>query len=456
LINQHHINIIIMATRFTRYEPVPQAAYQVDFVSVNCGKIIASSKRKIRFKFGYSNQEALNEGKTGQDCRGSEHEITIIWSLSSGKQAIAYDQKEVYFDVGDTTQSKISHTFKDQRGHTIQVKAHAANMSTKSVPDPHWQQYDILINGVSFFRMPKIFEIGVVPKVDTNDDASFKLAPKFAEYSSPNEGILSSEEQPNEPPEVADLLSFDDFESAALPPAPVQAVSTTQQTYNVPPTTQAPPIQQQTYNMPPTQAPPIQQMTYAAPAPTHEQIQQQSYAPAITNQQEMNNAPVPTNQFQQPYGEGPPTPQGVQPSTNFVAPTPMATTYAQAPQPVTPPQEDPNSTALVPSQTAPTAGYGVGGVDKLVNLDNLFGTTSPVTQQSVDAKMQEANAHKSLSQLQGSNTTATTEWNVPVMNPFNTFAPANQQQQQQQQPPMYGYPAQQPPQQPFQQQGFGY
>ena len=54
----------------------------------------------------------------------------------------------------------------------------------------------------------------------------------------------------------------------------------------------------------------------------------------------------------------PPTPQAVQPSTNFVAPTPMATTYTQAPQPVTPPQEDPNSTALVPSQTAPTAaGY---------------------------------------------------------------------------------------------------
>lgn len=427
-----------MATRFTRYESVPQTAYQVDFVSVNCGKIVPSSKRKIRFKFGYSNQEALNEGKTGQDCRGSEHEITIIWSLSSGKQAIAYDQKEVYFDVGDTTQSKVSHTFKDQRGHTIQVKAHAANMSTKSVPDPHWQQYDILINGVSFFRMPKIFEIGVVPKVDTNDDASFKLAPKFAEYSSSNEGILPPEEQPNEPPEVADLLSFDDFESAALPPAPVQAVST-----------------QQTYNVPPTQAPPIQQMTYASPAPTHEQIQQQSYAPAITTNQQQsyqqNDAPVPTNQFQQPYGEVPPTPQSVQPSTNFVAPTPMATTYTQAPQPVTPPQEDHNSNALVPSHTAPTAGYGVNGVDKLVNLDNLFGTTSPVTQESVDTKMHEANALKSLSQFQGSNTT--TEGNVPVMNPFNTFAPANQQQQQ---PPMYGYPAQQPPQQPFQQQGFGY
>ncbi|KAL7550794.1 hypothetical protein ACHAWF_014002, partial [Thalassiosira exigua] len=204
----------------------PQVAYQVDYVAVNCGKIVAASKRRIRFKFGYTNLHALSQGKTSHDCRGSEHEVVIEWSLSSGKQAIAFDQQEVFFDVGGTTQSKLTHCWKDSLGHTLEVKVHAASMSTKFNPDADWKQYDLIIDGVSFFLMPKIFEIGT----GGNAPESFKLKPKFSQYTPnrPHQALFTeaknesnrttkailppecSKPQPD-PVKVADLLSFDEF-----------------------------------------------------------------------------------------------------------------------------------------------------------------------------------------------------------------------------------------------------
>lgn len=204
---------------------VPHQCYQVDFAAVNCGKMVAASKRRIRFKFGYTNVEAMSDGCTGQDCRGSEHDVTITWSLSSGKQSVVYDGKEMYFDVGDTT--KVKCTFKDKDDHTIEVKAHAAPMSTKSTPDPDWRQYDLLIDGISYFRYPKIYQLGVFD-TDQREDGSVPLAfrnkspraetsqRRSAEgpsYDYNTESVLPKEEESaTKPVEVADLLSFDDSE----------------------------------------------------------------------------------------------------------------------------------------------------------------------------------------------------------------------------------------------------
>merc|ERR1712176_1659664 len=110
--------------------------YQVDFVAVNCGKIVRASKKKIRFRFGYSDKEALAAGKTGQDCRASEHEVIVIWSLSSGKQAIAFDGKEVFFDVCGASQTKLTYEWQDSRGHILEVVVHAAPYSSKMKPKP--------------------------------------------------------------------------------------------------------------------------------------------------------------------------------------------------------------------------------------------------------------------------------------------------------------------------------
>lgn len=71
--------------------------YQIDFSAVAAGKRVSSSKRKIRWRFGFANQQAVRDGLTGMDCRGEEHEVSIVWSITSGKRRIHMDGKEVHF-----------------------------------------------------------------------------------------------------------------------------------------------------------------------------------------------------------------------------------------------------------------------------------------------------------------------------------------------------------------------
>jgi len=453
---------------------LPHTAYQVDFVSVNCGRIVAASKRRIRFKFGYTNQEALTAGKTGQECRGSEHEVVITWSLSSGKQSIAFDLHEIFFDVGDSTQSKLSHSWKDeQHGHVLAVKIHAANMSTKSVPDPNWKQYDLIIDGVSFFDMPKIFEIGIFAKENTrgvhrgsgHSPQTHGGQARNFDYNRMGSLLPPHEPQNPEPPaEVVDLLSFDDLDE----PAPVAAASPAQPSQAVTQAAMQSAPAQTSYALP--QQAPVQTNFASQQAPV-----QTNYAPpqapAQTNYyaQAQQNLPTPNM-----YANGQTQNQGnisIEASSNNLStpsqdPTALyqnvtrpamtqesnalgtSTAYAPQPTPVTPPS---TSTSLVPTQHAP-ANYSVdGAVKNLVNMDDLFGTAAAptVTKESFDAKTNEANAHKSLNQLQGSNT--------GVMNTFNA-APANQQQGMnngfatQQQPQFNNYGIQQPYAQP----GFNY
>ena len=226
------------------------------------------------------------------------HEVVITWSLSSGKQAIAFDRHEVFFDVGDTTQTKLSHAWRDAYGHTLEVRAHAASMSTKMNPDPHWRQYDLLVDGVSYFRMPKIFQIGVFEQGGGDD--SYKLRPKLTQY--PSSRVSPTNNMPADEPkpvEVVDLLSFDDLDG----PAPAPAAQAGYQPAQVPATT----------NYTPPQAPPAQ--TSYQPA----QLQQQNYAP-------------PTNPFTSSQAQS----QG---ALNYVSPN-------------TSPVESGYSNALVPAQPA--------------------------------------------------------------------------------------------------------
>jgi len=499
----------------------PHTAYQVDYSAVNCGRIVPASKRHIQFKYGYTNMDALSSGKTGQDCRGSEHDISVTWSLSSGKQAITFDQQDVLFDVGDSTQTKLSHSWKDALGHTVEVKIHAVNMSAKSNPDPEWKQYDLIVDGVSFFSMPKIFEIGVFPKdnaaaaAPTSAQGPRKLfgkqqsgAASDAQASSRRKvaihdmaSILPPDEpiknDPEPVPEVFDLLSFDDFDTPApVVAAPIAQTAPTQTQY----APVAPAQVQNIYSPTPNQA----QESYAfaqapAAAPVQAPTQTNNDAFAIVPAVQQTNTYAPAQRQQQAYAPfnsqttqdrdnanciSPNTSPGgntgnlymspaapaqdpmsfysnnAAPSSNVVAPTPSPS-YKMQPSPVTPPS---SSTALDQPSTVSTANYGFdGGMNNLVNMDDLFGptTVAPVTKEAFDVKMEDANTHKSLGQLKGSNTRNA---NKPVMNTFNSapvyeqqqnggyngYSTQQQPQQQQQQYNNYSY------QQSYAQPGFGY
>mmetsp|Transcript_26136 Transcript_26136/g.39543 ORF Transcript_26136/g.39543 Transcript_26136/m.39543 type:complete len:178 (+) Transcript_26136:80-613(+) len=111
-------------------------------------------------RWGYTNQVALQHGHTGNDCRGEEHDVTLVWSVASGKCQLLMDGQEVQFIV--SRGSIVDHSWTTKGNHVIQVLAHASPPMSSGQIQPNFRQYDLLIDGQSFFTMPKVFELGLV------------------------------------------------------------------------------------------------------------------------------------------------------------------------------------------------------------------------------------------------------------------------------------------------------
>lgn len=164
--------------------------YQVDCSFGASGKKVAATKRRIRFRFGFSNAEALEAGATGTACRGEEHEVTLTWSLASGKRTVMADGVEVHYSKGQRAENKFETTFTMNGQHTIKLIAHAAP-PLRYVPG--FKQFDMQIDGLSYFNMPKIYELGVknqnqmVPTSRVPTSRSFAEPPTYNNYSLPNE-----------------------------------------------------------------------------------------------------------------------------------------------------------------------------------------------------------------------------------------------------------------------------
>lgn len=184
---------------------VPHTVYQIDYASANCGKIVPMSKRHICFKFGYSNMPAMYDGLTGEDCRGAEHEVTITWSLSSGKQSIEYDGQLVYVNVCGFTDGKMVHSWHDKDGHYLKVIVHNLSTSLKQVERADWRQYDLLIDGVSYFEAPHLFELGLFSKGNAGGNAGHNM-----DCDDVKQPTVTRFDEPQQS-EVVDLLSFDDI-----------------------------------------------------------------------------------------------------------------------------------------------------------------------------------------------------------------------------------------------------
>ena len=107
-------------------------------------------------RFGFPNQEALAAGKAGIDCRGEEHDVTLVWSITSGKRMLMSNGQQIYIGIN---KSKIfEYTWQNKNGSHLRIIAHSIQqMSNVS----GFRQYDLFIDGKSFFAMPKIYEIGL-------------------------------------------------------------------------------------------------------------------------------------------------------------------------------------------------------------------------------------------------------------------------------------------------------
>jgi hypothetical protein len=98
----------------------------------------------------------MDEGLTGTECRGEEHDVTIIWSVTSGKRHVSMDGKEIHYSASRS--GLLDYSWTSRGNHVMKVIAHAA---PPLQPVPGFRQYDLLIDGQSFFTMPKVYELGI-------------------------------------------------------------------------------------------------------------------------------------------------------------------------------------------------------------------------------------------------------------------------------------------------------
>mmetsp|Transcript_15530 Transcript_15530/g.29650 ORF Transcript_15530/g.29650 Transcript_15530/m.29650 type:complete len:424 (+) Transcript_15530:228-1499(+) len=138
--------------------------YQVDYSVKNTAKTLGFSKKRVSFKFGFANPRAAEQGQQGAQCRGSEHEVTFLWSLASGKRQLFLDGKDVHFSEsgmnGWTSDRAWQHSFPLRElstGRTFKVHFISQPVN-KDIPD--MKPFDLRINGVSYFNFNEIWKLG--------------------------------------------------------------------------------------------------------------------------------------------------------------------------------------------------------------------------------------------------------------------------------------------------------
>lgn len=107
-------------------------------------------------RFGFTNPDALLDGQTGTACRGEEHDVTVVWSITSGKRQITMDGKEVHYSA--SRGGLLDFSWSVRGNHVLKVVAHASPPLSAT---PGFRQYDLFIDGQSFFSMPKVYELGI-------------------------------------------------------------------------------------------------------------------------------------------------------------------------------------------------------------------------------------------------------------------------------------------------------
>ena len=80
------------------------------------------------------------------ECRGEEHEVVLIWSVTAGKRSLLHNGVEILY--AHSRGSKFEHSWNIQDGMVCKVTAY-------DFPDnsPSGIQYDLFIHGQSFSKV---------------------------------------------------------------------------------------------------------------------------------------------------------------------------------------------------------------------------------------------------------------------------------------------------------------
>lgn len=148
--------------------------------------------------------DALNNGETGTACRGEEHDVTLVWSVTSGKRLVLFDGQEVHYSHSRSGIFDFSWTMRGN--HVLKIIAHA---SPPLSPTPGFRQYDFFVDGQSFFSFPKLYRLGLAPgaaAASPRGGAPARLAESGQRRNRSSDNIASLE-APHNPDEVRLLIS---------------------------------------------------------------------------------------------------------------------------------------------------------------------------------------------------------------------------------------------------------
>ena len=143
--------------------------YQIEFTVTQTGKQMSSSKRIISFRFGFANRSALEKGKAGVECRGEEHEVVANWSVTGGKRSIHVDGREIHYQSGKRGDGSVNPSRRADvleakfrmQDHICELICYAYKPSLGEKKSKSWRQYNLIIDGRTFFDLPQIFDLGI-------------------------------------------------------------------------------------------------------------------------------------------------------------------------------------------------------------------------------------------------------------------------------------------------------
>ena len=161
-----------------RYDLQRNPPYQINYRSKRAGKHITASKRRITFQFGFSSADAIASGQTETSCRGEEHEVILIWSHVSGKRELFMDGTPIHVSKGPRGNTKFQFTW-SIGPHVLKIVANFKDQSKNFE-----RQFDLFLDGITFFRFFKIFQLGRTGKNFDNSSNYPRVVPKNYSYRS--------------------------------------------------------------------------------------------------------------------------------------------------------------------------------------------------------------------------------------------------------------------------------
>lgn len=186
-----------------RYDLSLNPPYQINYRAKRAGKHISASKRRITFQFGFSSPTAITSGHTSLECRGEEHEVVLIWSHMTGKRQLFMDGREIHMSKAARGNTKFEYSWSTSGNHVLKMIANGT-------PQAGVRQFDLELDGMSFFEFCKIYELG-------RSGGENSVAAAAYSYRGMGYDARDEEEEPPMPEvEVTDL--FDSQPSSLMSP----------------------------------------------------------------------------------------------------------------------------------------------------------------------------------------------------------------------------------------------